>query len=85
MCNNEYSKSKKRPPTKRPKIGLQAQLSLNAGEHSTILSTFIKLPFVIKNFVLSTFEWPFKTGFTECLKETKSATMNIFQKKIFSF
>ena len=26
--------------------------------------TFIKLPFVIKVFVLSIFEWPFYTGFT---------------------
>ena len=34
------------------------------GEHSTILSTFIKLEFVIKTFVLSIFEWPFYTGFT---------------------
>ena len=34
------------------------------GEHSAILSTFIKLPFVIKFFVLSIFEWPLKTGFT---------------------
>ena len=34
------------------------------GEHSAILSIFIKLPFVIKIFVLSFFEWPFKTGFT---------------------
>ena len=33
-------------------------------EHSAILSTFIKLPFVIKIFVLSSFEWPLKTGFT---------------------
>ena len=58
---------------RRPKIGLQDQLSLNAGqkycrmlplEHSAILSTFIKLPFVIKTFVLSIFEWPFYTGFT---------------------
>ena len=32
------------------------------GEHSAILSTFIKLPFVIKIFVLSIFEWPFYTG-----------------------
>ena len=29
-----------------------------------ILSTFIKLPYVIKIFVLSVFEWPLKTGFT---------------------
>ena len=31
-------------------------------EHSVILSTFIKLPFVFKTFVLSIFEWPLKTG-----------------------
>ena len=34
------------------------------GEHSAILSTFIKIPFVIKIFVLSIFEWPLKTDFT---------------------
>ena len=34
------------------------------GEHSAILLTFIKLPFVTKIFVLSVFEWPFYTGFT---------------------
>ena len=34
------------------------------GEHSGILLTFIKLPFSIKNFVLSIFEWLLKTGFT---------------------
>ena len=33
-------------------------------EHFAILSTFIKVPFVIKIFVLSIFEWPLKTGFT---------------------
>ena len=32
-----------------------------------ILSTFIKLPFVIKIFVLSIFEWPFYTDFTVCI------------------
>ena len=61
------------PLSKRPKIGFQDQLSLNAGqkycrmlqgEHSAILSTFVKLQFVIKIFVLSIFEWPFYTGFT---------------------
>ena len=31
-------------------------------EHSAILSTFIKLPSVIKIFVLSIFELPLKTG-----------------------
>ena len=34
------------------------------GEHSAILLTFIKLPFVIKIFVLSIFEWLFSTGLT---------------------
>ena len=34
------------------------------GEHSAILSTFIRLPSVIKTFVLSFFEWSFYTGFT---------------------
>ena len=62
----------KRPLSKRPKIGSQDQLSLNAGqkycrmlqwEHSAIFPTFIKLPSVIKIFVLSIFEWPFYTGF----------------------
>ena len=34
------------------------------GEHSAILLTFIKLLFVINNFVLPIFKWPFYTGFT---------------------
>ena len=36
------------------------------GEHSAILSTFIKLPlnFFIKIFVLTIFEWSLKTGVT---------------------
>ena len=41
--------------SKRPKIGLQYQFSLNAGQ---------KLPFIIKTYVLSIFEWPFYTGLT---------------------
>ena len=46
------------PLKKKTKIGFQDRLSVNAGpkyfrmlEHSAILSTFIKLPFVIKTFV----------------------------------
>ena len=59
--------------SKKTKIGFQDQLLLNEGqkycrmlqgEHSAILSAFIKLPFVIKIFVLFIFEWPLKTGFT---------------------
>ena len=71
----QYSKTcLKRPLKKKTKIGFQDRLSLNAGskycrllqalEHSAILSTFIKLPFVINIFVLSILEWPLKTGFT---------------------
>ena len=37
-------------------------------EHSAILSTFIKLLFVIKIFVLSIFEWLRKTVFTVYLQ-----------------
>ena len=72
----EYSKTcVKRQLSNRPKIGFQDGLLLNAGqkycrmlqgEHSAILSTFIKLPFVVKIFVLSIFEWLFYTGFTVC-------------------
>ena len=36
------------------------------GEHSAILSTFIKLPFVINIFVLSFLDWLLKTCFTVC-------------------
>ena len=50
---------------KRPEIGYDDLLSLNAGQkYCRILSTFIKLPFVIKIFVLSIFEWLFYTAFT---------------------
>ena len=79
---------------KRPKIGFQDQLSLNAGqvyfriflgyanisnivlgmhklpifllqgENSTILSTFLKIPFVIKIFVLSFLSGHLYTGLT---------------------
>ena len=43
------------------------------GEHSAILLTFIKLPFVIKIFVLSIFEWLLKTGFTVVFTGFRSA------------
>ena len=36
------------------------QLQNAPREHSAIFSTFIKLPFVLKTFVLSIFEWPLK-------------------------
>ena len=39
-------------------------------EHSEILSTCIKLPSVLKTFVLSIFDWPLKTGFTVIFKSS---------------
>ena len=70
----EYSKTcLKRSLKRNTKIGFQDRLSLNAGqkycrmlqgEHSAILSTFIKLPFVIKICVLSIFVRLLKTGCT---------------------
>ena len=59
------------------KIGFQDRVSLNVGqkycrilqrEHSAILLTFIKLPFVIKTCVESISEWPFYTCLTVCGK-----------------
>ena len=74
MPKNKYSKTcVKRSLSKIPKNCFQDQLLLNAvqkycrmlqGGHSAILSTFIKLLFIIKIFVLSIFEWLFYTGFT---------------------
>ena len=49
-------------------------------EHKLILSTRIKLPFVIKTFVLSFFEWPLRTGFTVCVK-----ILNLTKNNILSF
>ena len=56
-------------------------------EHSAIPSPCIKLPFVIKIFVLSIFEWPLYTGFTvchlyACLLYAVFSKINFF-KKIF--
>ena len=81
----------KRPLSKRPKIGFQDQLSLNAGqkycgmlqeEHSAILSTFIKLPFVIKTFVLSIFEWQSYTAFTVLISLSSNKGTNKTQQSL---
>ena len=54
-------------------------------EHSAIGSTFIKLPVVIKNFVLSIFEWLFYTGFTVvCLISGYIVNSEIFARILFS-
>ena len=73
MISNHNKTCVKRQLSKRPQIGFQNQLSLNADqkycrmlqrEHFAILLTFIKLSFVVDIFVLSIFEVPFYTGFT---------------------
>ena len=78
----------KRPLSKRPKVGFQDQDPLNAGqkycrmlqgqgEHSAILSTFIKLPFVIKIFVLSILS----DCFTQVLLYNKTSVKRPFSKR----
>ena len=74
-----YSKTKQ-SLSKRQQIGFQDQLSFNADQkyckvNYAILLTFIKLPFVIKIFVLSFFEWPFYTGFTVLINEKRRLTI----------
>ena len=75
---------------KKTKNSFQDQLSLNAGqkycrmlkgEHSAILLTFIKLPFVIKILVLSTLEWPIKTGFTVLVFFADKIANNMYMAK----
>ena len=89
VSKQNYSKNcVKRPLSQRPKIGFQDWLLLNAGqkycrmlqrEHFSIISTFIKLPFVIKIFVWSIFEGSFYTGFTANL--TLHATTKLLRQE----
>ena len=48
------------------------------GEHSAILLTCIKLPFVIKISVLPVFELPLKTGFTVHVQISKLTMVKDF-------
>ena len=70
------------------KLDFQDQLMLNAGQkycrmiqgkHSEILSTFIKLPFVIKIFILCIFEWPLKTGFAVFLLQYSTDSTTFYE------
>ena len=57
--------SKRRPKLVfRTDYRLMQVKSIAGWEHYAILSTFIKLSFVIKIFVLSIVEWPLKTSYT---------------------
>ena len=51
------------------------------GEHSAIFSIFIKLPSVIKKFVLSIFEWLLKTGLTVYVKGRRGHALMKKEKK----
>ena len=64
----------KRPHSKRPNIGFQDQLSLNAGqkycrmlhgEHFQYFRPSLRYHLSLRSF-LSIFEWPFYAGFTLC-------------------
>ena len=89
-----YSKTCLKLPLKNnTKMDFQYQVSLNAGqkycrilqgEHSEILSTFIKLPFSIKTFVLSIFKWPLKTGFTVIILQVMKLVAFIFEHSSYS-
>ena len=46
---------------------LETCLALRYWFFEVLGSESVKLPFVIKTFVLSIFEWPFYTGFIVCL------------------
>ena len=74
LCTlNIQSTRLKRPLIKNTKIVFMTdyrlmQIKNNCrmlqGEHSAILSNFIKLSYLIKTFVLYICEWPLKTAFT---------------------
>ena len=72
----------------RPIISLnagQTYCRMLQGEHSAILSTFIKLPIITQIFVLSIFEWPLKTGFTVYVLEDKSIIMVLCNRSLNLF
>ena len=88
-----YSKTYlKRPLKMYTKIVFKYLLSLDAGqkyfrmlqgEHSEILSTFIKLTFFIETAVLSIFKWLLKTGFTVLALTQGFSTYRISEKASF--
>ena len=67
-AGQKYCRMLKGPLSKRPKLVFNTSYLLTqvksiaeCSERGAILLTFIKLPFVIKIFVLSIFKWPFYT------------------------
>ena len=84
----------KRPLSKRPQIGFQDHLSLNAGwkycrmlqgEHSAILSTYIKLPFVIMSPPLGSGDILFFPGHPSvCLSVTNRVRSVTWKPRVIS-
>ena len=54
------------------------------GEHSKILLTFIKLPSIIKIYVLSIFQWTFFTGFTVLVSDSGVTKYRRYSRAITS-
>ena len=92
---NCFACTVKRPLSKRQKISFQDQLSLNVGQKYCRMLPFaecskgsnIELPFVIKIFVLTIFEWPFYTGFTVneffCLKQLLHIPVSLCRYQLY--
>ena len=83
----------KRQLSKRPQIGFQDHLSYHLMQvksiaecsNGSILQYFqpsIKLPFVIKIFILSIFEWPFYTGFTVLYVRSEGSGENDHMRRL---
>ena len=67
FCKNSKTCFKRPLKKKTKKLVFKTDycsMQVKTREHSTIFSTFIKLPFFFKTFVLSIFEPSLKTGFT---------------------
>ena len=54
------------------------------GEHSAMLLTFIQLPFVIKIFVLSIFEWPLKTFLSDRLRQILLYSLSLLNSALMT-
>ena len=54
-------------------------------EHSAVLLTCIKIPHGFQTFVLSTFEWPLKRGFTVyiCLQNVEGGSGSMISEFIW--
>ena len=70
---------------KTKEIVFQDQLLLNADHEYCSMLLYIELPFVIKIFDLSIFEWPFYTGFTVFSKQSLMKISEFTVSSLISF